>query len=83
MEGRWTLRRIREIAGERRFGRWEVDGLPASYESRDTEVETVPVVPCDDAAIERAIKAYARTDVHALTDRQVVTLIFRAAGETP
>jgi hypothetical protein len=37
----------------------------------------------DDAAIERGIRAYDRHNVHAMTDRQVVTLILKAARGTP
>jgi hypothetical protein len=55
-EGRWTIWRIRERAGEQRFGAWNVGSQPKDYESTDLEVEAVPVVPCDDAAVERVAR---------------------------
>lgn len=43
----------------------------------------VPVVPCDPAAIERAIDALVLEDLAVGEARQFAEIALRAAGETP
>ena len=72
MEGRWTIivTHSDEVIGD---CRWE-------NAARDDLL--VPVVPCDDAAIERGREWYRNAGPH-LTSYEIVTGILRAAGETP
>jgi hypothetical protein len=61
-------------------GRWSI------YQGRASGVgawtpEPVPVVPCDDAAIERAAAALANRGV--MSHREDVEVAFRAAAEVP
>lgn len=54
----------------------------------DGPVEQVPMVPCDDAAVERAMDALEASDsdyryVTRRDIRETVEAIFRAAGDTP
>lgn len=77
MEGRWTMILDHE------------DRLVAAHEGAATEdyegLLPVPVVPCNDAAIERAIHAVnvAHESKIDATWRELLTVAFRAAGETP
>ena len=74
MQGRWTIRKWSggsEVLGPLTIGE--------GYQSNGD----VPVVPCDDAAIERAHSAMRACAGRYLTDRQIVDLVLRAAGETP
>lgn len=73
MEGRWTV-----------FV--DADGEMAMREEDDgSDHPSVPVVPCDDAAIKRAIEAVNRAHESKIdaTWRELLTVAFRAAGETP
>lgn len=80
MEGRWTIRWQPFKYG---MGGYKVGGR----EPWPTEKPT-PVVPCDDAAVERAAKAVS--DGWAIdepdaprTAREIAEAVLRAAGETP
>lgn len=67
MQGRWT------IQGMRNYGHVvRGDDLPDVG-------QRVPVVPCDDAAIERAMRAIPM----AGDRRAIAEAVLRAAGETP
>lgn len=75
MKGRWTICQ----------GRGDLV-IVHGYDGPDG----VPVVPCDDAAVERAAKA-ARDAYHEAVDKhllkelwpRVAEAVLRAAGETP
>jgi hypothetical protein len=71
MEGRWTIYR---------------DGAAQVVVGPDADGE-VPVVPCDDAAIERGVNAlrdrYGRDWKPERQAREDVLVILRAAGEAP
>lgn len=43
----------------------------------------VPVVPCDDAAVERAVRALTPYAWHDKDAREIVEVVLRAAGDTP
>lgn len=70
MEGRWTIAKASD------WERWEVSGL-------DTAGEEVPVVPCDDAAIERAAEEVERlmTDKSVWNVREAAERVLLAAGK--
>lgn len=66
MEGRWTIAYVG-------YNEWRVDGpLPTT--------DPTPVVPCDDAAIERAVHAIAGV-VSPGYRRAVAEAVLRAAGD--
>lgn len=69
MEGRWTIAYVG-------YNEWRVDGpLPTT--------DPTPVVPCDDAAIER-VHAVLLDAFGPIGDiREVAEDALRAAGETP
>ena len=68
MEGRWTI--------------WKA-GLKCKAIA-GPNCDGVPVVPCDDAAIERAERAVMALPEWDVGDpRQVAEAVLRAAGETP
>lgn len=83
VEGRWTLWRVRERDGAQRFGRWwHVDPTPVPEDTPDFVAEKMPVVPCDDATIERVwpqiAKAHEFSGDYAF---EVVCDVLRLAGE--
>jgi len=67
MEGRWTITKRNDDV---RF-----IGGPGAQE--------VPVVPCDDAAIERAARALSAGMEPTAIEREQAVAVLRAAGETP
>ena len=83
MEGRWTIgpggyhvALNDDDPHDLSYILWHVDGP----ESR----VAVPVVPCDDAAVERAVQALAGSMAsYADSWREVVEIVFDAARETP
>jgi len=85
MEGRWTIRLVPTLDGGHRVA---ADGPLLT--------EPVPVVPCDDAAIERGSQALYEMGrgkdwpgvlnglpVSHVGTREVARAVLRAAGETP
>ena len=69
MEGRWTIHTMRMgVPGTATISGAITDDLP------------VPVVPCDEEAIERAVAAIANQGV--MSHRKYVEIILRAAGGT-
>lgn len=78
MEGRWTI-----------YPAWPV-GSRATVDGPE-RAEKVPVVPCDDEAIERAARgasAAATADpfvgeIPFMAARRIAEAALRAAGETP
>lgn len=71
MEGRWTITYTHGRQGLLGF-------LPALRTIDGPETEAVPVVPCDDAAVERAARVIALWTDHP---SQVARAVLRAAGD--
>jgi len=73
MEGRWTIHK-------RGWGH-----LVAPTDLTDVEPGSWPVVPCDDAAIERAAAKLRELGVCELgrASSRVAEAVLRAAGQTP
>jgi len=69
MEGRWTLYVAR------------AEGI-TFYMGKTVPQGNVPVVPCDDAAVERAARATAPRGHVSDAWREIVREVLRAAGET-
>lgn len=63
-------------------GRWTIYGWSASGPFVLGK-HAVPVVPCDDAAVERALAALSAMGYALPEARVIVTSVLRAAGETP
>ena len=77
VEGRWTITYTPMNSHD-----WEVAGSPLDWDGMDDP--SVPVVPCDDAAIERAAEAVEDAmRAKPLTPAEIIEIGFRAAGETP
>lgn len=78
MEGRWTVEACEKCRA--RCG----DAEAATCWACGGPVEQVEAVPCDDAAIGRAIVAVNRAHESKIdaTWRELLTVAFRAAGET-
>jgi hypothetical protein len=81
MEGRWTIRWDPDFG----LGAFRVGG------TRPFPVDRVPVVPCDDAAVERAARVLIKSTPAWLLDytargdaaaaRDIAEAVLRAAGE--
>jgi hypothetical protein len=88
VKGRWTVHTCKDCGGHAHC----YDRCPADRRRVWTEVVPIPVVPCDDAAIERA--ALALHLARGLSRgsfamdgycecREQAMVVLRAAGETP
>lgn len=85
MEGRWTIKVVEDV--------WSQGGRMAVVASGPNPGrEPVPVVPCDDAAIERVVLALWKSRANMrdwrLEDERkqftrIAEAVLRAAGETP
>jgi hypothetical protein len=81
MKGRWTI-----IACDKCRARWTDEDATSCWAcGAGDSGEQVEAVPCDDAAIERAIEAVNRAHESKIdsTWRELLTVAFRAAGDTP
>lgn len=70
IEGRWTIF-VCTGCGE----------ATGRHKGCDALREATPVVPCDEAAVERAVRALANRGV--LSHHEVAEIVLRAAGEQP
>jgi hypothetical protein len=77
MKGRWTVKLAHNVCA------WG-DTMAVVSGPVPTEDPT-PVVPCDDAAVERAVRAVGREfsrGFNAWSDRSIAEAVLRAAGES-